>query len=79
VSVPAAEWTIDEAASWLDPPITAGKLRALVSVAEIEPSGRRPTGHSGPGIKIYDASEILALHAAIAPWLVKLEDGADRR
>jgi hypothetical protein len=72
VTVPQADWTIGEAASWLDPPVTARQLRVFIRELGIEPSGRRRTGHSGPGVKTYDVSDLIALHAAIAPWLARL-------
>lgn len=68
-------WTLDEAAQLLDPPITAEQLRHLVLAADIQPAGRRHTGRPGRPLPTYDAETLMRAHAAIAPLLAAAERG----
>jgi hypothetical protein len=61
--------TIDEAAAWLDPPIGAAQLKAIVIALRIRPAASRHAGAPGRPANAYDAAELMRLHAAIAPWL----------
>jgi len=69
--VPQAELTIDEAASWLDPPVTARQLRIFARELGIGPSGQRKSHLPGRPAATYDARELMALHSALAPWLAR--------
>ena len=62
--------TIAEAAGWLDPPISRAALAAIVAALAIPAAGTRaPVGRRGRPAKVYDAAELMRLHAAVAPWL----------
>ena len=67
----AVTLTLSEAAAVLDPPMTEQQLRQIVSALGWKPAGNRHTGKRGRPWPVYDAEEILKLHAAIAPWLGK--------
>ena len=70
----AVTWTLAEAASWLDPPVTEDQLRRLVVTLGIRPVRQpAPPGgwrHAGRPAKRYSAVEIMHLHSAVTPWLV---------
>jgi hypothetical protein len=63
--------TIEEAAAWLDPPVRAAQLRAIIGALEIPRTGTRRRVNGGPGrpYDVYDAGLLLRLHAAIVPFL----------
>jgi hypothetical protein len=67
----AVALTLSEAAAILDPPMSADQLRAIVTALGWKPAGNRHTGKRGRPWPVYDAGELLKLHAAIAPWLEK--------
>lgn len=70
--MPAAQLTVAEAADWLSPRLTARELGALIRIAGIERAGvRRTPGQSGKPASVYDMAELIALHAALTPWLRK--------
>jgi hypothetical protein len=62
-------FTIDEAVTVLDPPITRRQLADLIRVLGIRPVGKRPQPRSGRPTLTYDAAELFRLHAAIVRWL----------
>ena len=68
---PVADWTLAEAAAWLDPAITEPELRALVKICGIDavPQTHRPHDRRGRPTARYDVTETLRLHAALYPWL----------
>jgi hypothetical protein len=61
--------TLAEAAQVLDPPMTEQQLREIIRALRWEPEGYRRTGRPGHPWPVYDAREIMKLHAALAPWL----------
>jgi hypothetical protein len=61
--------TIDEAADWLDPPITRQQLAGLIAALGIRPVGKVQGPGRGRPRLTYDAAELMRLHAAIARWL----------
>lgn len=61
--------TLAEAAQVLDPPVSERQLRAIVAALRLQPCGQRRDGRPGRPAARYDATEILRLHAALAPWL----------
>lgn len=68
----AVDWTLAEAASWLDPPITEDQLRAVVNalgIKPVTPAPARVVRSAGRPARRYAAVEIMSLHAALAPWL----------
>ncbi len=69
--VQAVTLTLAEAAMVLDPPVSEQQLRAIVTALGWQPHGVRHTGKAGRPAPAYDAGELLKLHAAITPWLVK--------
>ena len=68
--VTAAQLTIREAATWLDPPITEEQIAALIRVAGVKSTGQRRTGKRGRPELTYDAAELMRLHRAIMEWLL---------
>jgi hypothetical protein len=68
--VPAVEFTLSEAASVLDPPLSEQQLRVIVRALGWAPTGwQHPgTGRSHP-VACYDAARLLALHGALAPFI----------
>jgi hypothetical protein len=64
------EFTLAEAATVLEPAITERQLRAIVRALGWQPSAWRHTGRgrSHP-VACYDASEIIALHGALTPFM----------
>ena len=66
---PAATLTLAEAAAYLDPPVTREQLAALVgALPGLRPAGTRRRGRGKPAV-VYDAADLLELHAAVARWL----------
>jgi len=66
---PAVAFTLREAAEVLNPPVTERQLRQIVTALGWKPAGHRHTGRSGHPFPTYDAAELLALHAALVPFL----------
>ena len=62
-------FTVDEAVTVLDPPMTRRQLADLIRVLGIRAVGKRPQPRSGRPTLTYDAAELFQLHAAVAPWL----------
>lgn len=71
----AVDWTLAEAAAWLNPPVTEAQLKELVHALGIRPveSAAHAVARSAPGrpARRYSAVEIMSLHAAVAPWLMR--------
>ncbi len=63
-------FTVEEACQVLDPPMRPGQLRQILAALRIEPAGNRYTGRAGRPHATWDAATIMALHAALAPWLM---------
>jgi hypothetical protein len=61
--------TLAEAAQVLDPPMTEQQLRAIVTALGWQPDGHRHTGRAGRPMACYDATRLMQLHAAVAPFL----------
>lgn len=61
--------TLAEAASVLDPPLTERQLRQIVAALGWQPSGRRSNGRRGHPVWTYDSAALLALHAAVSPFI----------
>ena len=73
VTVPSQppSFTITEAISLLQPPITADQLRHAIAAAGVQPCGYRQTGRAGRPAPVYQWTDLLALHGALLPWLDK--------
>ncbi len=69
---PAVAFTLAEAATVLDPPMTERQLRRIVTALGWEPDGHRYTGKDGRPPACYDATRLLKLHAALVPFLGKI-------
>ena len=69
-----AQWTLNEAASRLDPPMSPEQVRAMVHSAGLRPVGRRWIGF-GRFKMLYDAQQVREAHAAVAPLLGMWEAG----
>jgi hypothetical protein len=61
--------TLAEASQVLDPPMTEQQLRAIVSALGWQPHGGRHTGKAGRPMATYDATRLMQLHAALAPFI----------
>jgi len=61
--------TLAEAAEVLDPPMTADQLRQIIGALGWKPAGNRHTGQRGRPFPVYNAEELLKLHAALVPFL----------
>jgi hypothetical protein len=61
--------TLAEASQVLDPPMSEQQLRAIVTALGWLPHGVRHTGRAGRPTAAYDATRLLQLHAALAPFL----------
>ena len=67
--VTAVTLTLHEAAQVLDPPMTEQQLRAIVHALGWQPDSQRYTGRAGRPTASYDATRIMALHGALAPFI----------
>jgi hypothetical protein len=67
----AVTLTLAEASSVLTPAMTEQQLRAIVTALGWQPDSHRHTGRAGRPIAAYDATRLLQLHAALAPFLGK--------
>jgi hypothetical protein len=65
----AVTLTLAEAATILDPPLTEAQLRELVHALRWKPAGHRHTGKDGRPPACYPADRLMALHAAVVPFL----------
>jgi len=63
--------TIEEAAVWLDPPISAECLRYLTLGLMLQPAGVRHTGRRGKPAKTFPMSKLMEIHAAIIPLMTR--------
>jgi len=64
--------TIEEAATWLDPPVTAAQLKHLVQATELQPQGVRYTGRPGRPGSCYPMSQLQLVHAAYVTLMARL-------
>src|SRR5437899_2877273 len=62
-------FTLAEAATILDPPMTPEQLRAIVTALGWQPCGKRHTGRGGRPADTWDAGRLMRLHAAVTPFL----------
>lgn len=60
--------TLAEAAQLLQPPMAETQLRAIVNALGWQPDGHRHTGRAGRPTACYDATRLIRLHAAVAPF-----------
>lgn len=63
-------WTVEDAATHLDPAMTAAEVQHLIYAARLQPSGQRRTGRRGRPAPEYDAAALMRAHAGVAPFLV---------
>lgn len=64
----APSLTLAEAAAILDPPVAERQLRAIVTALGWQPAAYRRTGRAGRPAPAYDATMLLRLGAALAPF-----------
>lgn len=67
-------FTLAEAATILDPPLTEQQLRLMVRALGWQPCGARRTGKSGHPVAVFDAARIMRLHAALIPFMELAEN-----
>jgi hypothetical protein len=65
----AVTFTLAEAASILQPPLTERQLRQIITALGWPAAGHRRNGRRGHPTRTYDSAGILALHAALAPFI----------
>ena len=65
----ALAFTLAEAATVLDPPMTEQQLRAIVTALGWPQEGWRRRATRGHPFPTYDAQQILGLHGALVPFL----------
>lgn len=58
-------WTIDDAAQLLHPPMTPDEIRAMVQLFHIPPAGVRRTHHPGRPATTYPATTLQRAHAIV--------------
>jgi len=68
-------FTLAEAATVLNPPLSEHQLRMIVRALGWQPCGKRYTGKGGHPFGTYDAARLMELHAALLPFM----DGAGTR
>jgi len=73
-----AQWTIDEAVQWLDPPISRRQLADLIGTLRVQSRGTRPRPMGRPAY-VYDSAEIMRLHSAVVEWLLPERSSSARR
>lgn len=64
-----ADLTLAEAVTVLNPPIGEPQLRAIIRALALPHTGTRPNGRKGRPQLTYPATQLMALHAALVPWL----------
>ena len=65
----ALAFTLAEAVEVLDPHMTEQQLRAIVTALGWQPDSHRHTGRAGRPTAAYDATRLMQLHAAVAPFI----------
>ena len=65
----ALAFTLAEAATVLDPPMTEQQLRLIVRALGWQPDGKRYTGRRGHPEATFDAAAIMRLHQALVPFM----------
>lgn len=74
----ALAFTLAEAVTVLDPPMTEQQLRMIVRALGWQPAGKRYTGRSGHPGSTFDAAELMRLHAALIPFMARDVTSSDR-
>lgn len=69
-SMAAVTLTLAEAATVLEPAMTEAQLRAIVTALGWQADSHRHTGRAGRPTAAYDATRIMALHAALTPFMI---------
>ena len=62
-------FTLAEAATVLNPPLSEHQLRMIVRALGWQPCGKRYTGKGGHPFATYDAARLMQLHAVLLPYL----------
>jgi hypothetical protein len=62
-------FTLAEAATVLNPPLSEKQLRGIIRELGWKPAGVRPTGRRGHPVATFDSARIMQLHAALLPFL----------
>lgn len=68
-------FTLAEAATVLDPPLSEQQLRMVIRALGRQPDGHRYTGRSGHPASTYDAAWLMRLHGALIPFMDQLPSG----
>lgn len=61
--------TLAEASQVLNPPLSERQLRQIIGALGWQPSGHRRNGRRGHPVFTYAAADLLALHAAVSPFI----------
>lgn len=62
-------FTLSEAATILNPPMTEQQLRMIIRALGRKPDGHRHTGKGGHPFDTFDAAWLMKLHAALIPFM----------
>ena len=62
-------FTLAEAATILDPPLSERQLRMIIRALGWQPSGKRYSGRRGHPEATFDAAAIMRLHQALVPFM----------
>ncbi len=65
----AITFTIAEAVTILNPPMTERQLRQIIGALGWKPAGYRHDGRPGHPHPVYDSARIMGLHAALLPFM----------
>jgi len=65
----ALAFTLAEAATILDPPLSEAQLRAIIRALRWQPGGHRRNGRPGHPAATYDAARLMRLHGALVPFM----------
>lgn len=64
-------WTVEDAARELHPEMSVAQVRALITLAGINPIGKKPSGpFGGRRANVYDGEQLRKAHAVVAALLI---------
>jgi len=63
------QFTLAEASSILDPPLSEAQLRDIIRALRWPAAGVRRSGRAGHPVNCYQARDLLDLHRALTPFI----------
>jgi hypothetical protein len=64
-------FTLAEACEVLEPKWTEPQLRAVIRALGWQPAGKRYTGKGGHPFDTWDMAQVMRLHAALVPFMIR--------